>query len=619
MKRKLIIISLLICIFFNIIKAISQTVEDKLRFENINDCNWSWKGASQNTFFTIDHVESDSCLKITLDKEHFIKQILKTKKPWGIFISPDSVSDSLKSVPDSVELKRKNSMAFTLQKIVLLPRYKENNELKISIKSKVENVNNISFSVTGIDANENLIRVDSVNLANVSWKENCIKFPLSNEKAISITIVYEGDDSDLQKIWIANPIIYINGEDIGRLDTNSAEYFDNADMNLDPKYIVPLSNDGNKKLLGKIKGIESKKIIGLGECMHGSAAIEDAKHAFTKDAILNHGCKLVLWEYPIDFSLVMELYVLGLTKESYADEIKKDLRGAFADNEKRFEFIQWLRDYNRQTDEKVHLLGMDIPYLPKVYLTEFFYHLLNEQNGHPYLIQIDKEELDKLTKVLTSDELVRSKLDKNTIAALQKIIKTSLYNNKNSRDYNMYLLINSILTDLSPENKKAVIWAHSEHLDKSQTLNSKLFYKTEQHRRLGSYLTEKYREKYCAVSFQVGQGLHNQDTCSMFGNNTVLKLPSPVIGSFEKSALVTEYSYFLYHSDKLNKNIFSKRSVHRGRRNQDQFVLASLEDHFDAYIFIQDNIPSKNLEEFPFFYVNRRMNEKRRLYPNLLN
>ncbi|GHT13005.1 hypothetical protein FACS189426_17270 [Bacteroidia bacterium] len=577
-----------------------------------------------NALFSLDSMklcDGKPSLKITLDKTYLPKKLNNLKSKGHFY--PKNVSEKLfHSEDDSIYfLNDANSLRFILSKNIILPSYKKGNRCKVSIKSSTKTVRNLKLQVTRFDKNENFIGIDSIYIENENenetWKGNELSFVLSNEKALEISIFYAGSGDSTQQIRLSSPVLWINNKDVGNLDTHSNQYLGHINTSLNPEYITPLSENDNRDILSNIDGIDDKLIIGLGECVHGSTNILRAEYQFAKNAIVDHNCKLVLWEYPIDMSLALELYVLGLVEESYGEEIKKDLRGTFGDYIASFEFIRWLRDYNSRTTEKVHFLGMDNPIAPKILLNDFISQLLNKERIHPYFKLIDSGDLDELADVLVLNDTIMKKTDNTTLKLFQKIIKTNLYSDHSPadidrRDYEMYLRTCAIIDVLSDKNQKTVIIAHSVHLDRMQSAINRLFYNSVY--KLGNYLATQYQNKYCTISFQVGKGLYVQDECSKLGSNRIEKLPEAITGSFEKSALNTNSDYFLYPSCKLNEHIVSKRYATRGERGNDQFQFVSIKKHFDAYVFIRENIPSQNIEQFPFFYMGKRLHDREKRY-----
>ncbi|MDR3062058.1 MAG: erythromycin esterase family protein, partial [Dysgonamonadaceae bacterium] len=572
----------------------SQTIAQHLSFEMVNNCSWDWKVTGLNARFLPDSLvlcDNRPSLRITFDKTiaHRKDQIFIRGKRY------DSNDDSRRlsvSREDSLKQFREvDTLQFILSKNILLPFYRKGQKCRISIKSMTKNVRDLKLQVAKIGRDENFIDIDTVFIENETgqWKEHELAFTLSDEKALEIGISYAGTGDSCRQINMGNPVLYIDNKDVGHLDIRLKQYFGNVDTSLEPKYAVLLPNTDDQDFLSGIEGIDNKSIIGLGESMYNSDAILQAKYRFTKNAILHHNCKLALMEYPIDLSLALELYVLGLVDESYGEEVKKDLRGVFGDYLATFEFVRWLRDYNSRTGEKVHLLGIDNPVDSKTLISDFICQLLNKRRIHPYFKLVNSGNLDELAEQLSINDTIKGKVDESTIGLFQEIMKNCLYDSKYYQDEvffdgkKMFSRLSIIKKAILSEKQKVVILAHSRHLNKMQEIRSRLF--APGIYCLGNYLNNEYPDRYCVISFQTGQGMYIRDLCNDRDFNQKDTLPDAIDGSFEKSALNMNLDYFLYPSPQLNENILSRRIVTQGW-NQNQFKYGSLKRQFDAYVFI---------------------------------
>lgn len=100
--------------------------------------------------------------------------------------------------------------------------------------------------------------------------------------------------------------------------------------------------------------MEVRKIIALGESIHGNSSIRHLACQLMLESVKNKDCKLIIWEIPMEKSFVYNRYVLD--DEFALDSIELSLL-----DEQRMEFINELKRYNsgKEREAKVRLLGMD--------------------------------------------------------------------------------------------------------------------------------------------------------------------------------------------------------------------------------------------------------------------
>jgi erythromycin esterase-like protein len=565
--------------------AASQTISQKydLNFSNIASCNPSWLGFRRNCFFSIDSGN------------------LRIGKPsFKLFY---------------VQLVKGESMQVNLSRIIILPLdvYKRD---EFSIISKDDVDRPFWFSVTGLDKNEQAIGSKLIKINSRSWKENTVKIKLRNVKAVRISISYIGDSSEKQDIWIDRILIRAGGKDITRSNYFSDTMADTLKIikGIDKKHLIPLAIGNDSTLLSDVKNLKKKRIIGIGECTHGSNTVRNANYQFIKNLIVSDHCRLVLLEMPIDRSLLLNLYIQGKLSPNYSKQIEGDIKCMYADYDLFMRFLDWLKGYNSHTLDKVYLYGIDNPSsFAKLYLFSFHLALQGKVKGQFYLKKVAEEKYDDMLTQARLDTSLRTSLGKQNFECYLSILKNEISLHRSDaefvddRDSNMSIRVNDFINICVKTNEKAAILAHSGHLQNLERPG--LFLAKEAP--LGFYLRKKYGDQYFSISFQIGQGTFTQDECT--GTKTITQtLPSPPSFSFEYASLATGLPYFYYPARHLGNAILSTCFITRNSRYADLYKFNSLKKEFDAYVFIKESKPIEKIEysisgyAIDYFYAKRK-------------
>ena len=262
-------------------------------------------------------------------------------------------------------------------------------------------------------------------------------------------------------------------------------------------------------------------IIGLGEESHGIKTINEFRNQITYELVNRYKIKYIIWEESFaDLYKVNKL--LELPNPNF-DEILTHFTW-FWQTEETKSLLNFIHQYNQKNeDDKILLLGMDLSPHISIYnnVIDFFTekitntNILEEyskyKNKFKSYKRLKKKENKKLIKIgntlLTELKLNELKyLDwysKNEVELMKinirNLISSSSYFRKNSesRDLTMFKTVDSIYS-LCQQDEKVVVFAHNGHLQKKDDYE---FQKI-----VGTYLDEKYGEKYFALGFEFGQG-----------------------------------------------------------------------------------------------------------------
>ncbi len=472
--------------------------------------------------------------------------------------------------------------SLNFSRTIVLPQYKKGDICSVSINSKSENFNDWRFYVKGLDENEQTVSFDSLLIDNKAWKVHSMSFPLYKEKAVRIMIRFSDKTPENdQYAWIDKIKIYINGRSINEDNLN---YMSNeTSLKLNEKHIIPLSLSNNN-VVSEIPDIRNKKIIGLGECTHGSLEIKNACYQFIRALVSEENCNIIILERAPDMCLKWDLYINGIGTEELENEIKQELGCIFDDSVLFLDFLKWLRNYNKVSKTKVRIFGVNTLANPELFLFDYFRLLLPDTYSLPYLRLLQDNKYKEISKLISSDTNIQSVINKTDIHYLQFLLKefdissTIFASKSDNREINMWRRMDKILQLYSKPFWKAVLYAHSSHTNNE----SDFFYDVDRKPSLGYFIFQKYKNDYFSIGFQVGNGEYTQDESGFFSKTIKDQLQTPYITSFEYSALKSKIPYFYYPTTQLPKDISSIRAVGRERKKTNQFFFCSLKTRFNG-------------------------------------
>lgn len=498
--------------------------------------------------------------------------------------------------------------SFKLMRTIPLPEWSENEVSTVAIRCKNRNMKNLNFSVIGIDENEDPQFSDSIFVTKNSWKKYSISFTKKKIKAIRISLsLAENHLLDMQTAWVDRISISVGGKTINDVGINDLYSKTFSELNND--YIIPLSFQNDENIQKIFSSNNCPKIIGLGESTHGSQEIKEANYQFMKTLIDRFGYKIILTEKAMDLSLICDLYIRGLLPESYENQIMEDCKGYFDDYLSFFDFLNWVREYNKTTEVKVRIFGCN-SFLDKTTgLFDYFQKILDKTNSNLscYLKNIAEGQFKIVRDMVMNDILLKSKIgsaDFNyLIFLLEKDdmnLEKKLRDQSYDRDEEMWIIAKKIIEIYASGNEKVIVSAHSDHVSKHTSfLNADLNKPT-----LGNYMTNRYSKNYFAISFQIGEGCYTQDEDFLFGKTMIQMLQRAPKSSFEYRGLQTGFDYFYYSAEQLPKDIIHLRILLRTGRYLDQFYFCSVRKYFDGLVFIRNTHNLNKIESYPAFYFS---------------
>lgn len=483
---------------------------------------------------------------------------------------------------------------------ILLPD-KANETADISIIYKYKNLKKANLLIYLLDKHEKIMHKDSIVMIPTDTLL-CVskKIELENTRFLSFRIIAHGKDSTYenivdrvdktipQELCLKELQIRVDGKLL-----NTAPFVDIPPLHIDRDSCIKLTFDSLNSY-NKIPLLSSKRIIGLGENVHGSPKIRKSVCEIIKHQIINNRCKLIIIEKPILSMLFFNRYVQGderISEEKLAELLKEDCGEA----EPMIELSKWIREYNQTAKEKVKLWGMNVRYetpeFPR-YACDYFETIKKKAHSaaldsilglwHKMIEPLDRAKIviDILAK--EKDELMPI-LGKEDLDILNFYLKEQLeydfniYNSYYLRDHNMFKVASFMIDSIPSSDCRIIIYAHWGHLN--YTLNSMPLY-----RATGSYLKEKYKKDYSCIGLSVFQ-----DSIKVYNNKlklTYYKMQLPPPNSLEYILNNIGYDYVYTNTPSLRG--YSRFRIHGAFYEKNQFEsIISPNIQMDGVIFIK--------------------------------
>ena len=218
-----------------------------------------------------------------------------------------------------------------------------------------------------IGKNEDVIGQDSVMINHEDWSADTLRLSLEKTKRLLVGIFAVGTEDSLkrndameaiqgpaQKLWLDRMEILADGQDISHKFMSTLTC---SDKLLDD-YITPLDT---VDLYQNISISEGKKVVALGESVHGSSTIEYYKYELIKKLILENKCRLVLLESPITYTPYWNLLIQGKLPEEKLRKtiVQWQIMSGNFNGDQMTDFFLWLREFNLKASEndKVYIAG----------------------------------------------------------------------------------------------------------------------------------------------------------------------------------------------------------------------------------------------------------------------
>jgi len=324
------------------------------------------------------------------------------------------------------------------------------------------------------------------------WNEHAFSLPIKRGFSIEASIEAEGSQKE-QTGDVS--IAYLDISSDGCPLSNLANVYH-------PQKISPSFVKKWEDLLSS--SIMEKKILALGETVHGTQTLNDIGLELVKERILRHNCKLIVIEMPLSVALYMNRYV-------------KNDQGYSYENIKKFvepfctiwigPILHWLKEYNASHNNEITLLGVDgeaSSILGKMNL----YNFLNCANSdglldslcYNLMFQVDSVNVDTcVTKKLLSDK--ETKLLQCCINNMREYQTSRLsFAHRDKKMAEMMQILDSMYLD---SNITATFYGHFMHANYVMTSSVSFIHNSPS---MGCMLKQKYGDDYACLVISAEQG-----------------------------------------------------------------------------------------------------------------
>ncbi|MFC2451450.1 erythromycin esterase family protein [Tannerella forsythia] len=400
-----------------------------------------------------------------------------------------------------------NRLQTELKQRILLPPCNAN-QATVEFESKGKNIRQISITLDAINEEEKVIFSDTLKfIPDTALRIVSKDIMVKNAKLLNIRINAEGVVDSTAYIALSKLNLWLDGKPIDSFLVRTLSPFTAQDA----RTYTPIAMD-ERLPLDQINEINKKKIIGLGESMHGNDEIKKLGYECILQTAEQQNARLVLLEMPLEVSLACNRYIQDsrYTLDSLFLAGKSTLH--------LFDFLDKLRLFNsKQTDEsKVRLYGSD--YNPIYSPTQNsavdifdFVTRLNEQAKIPeldqfslLLMEADWQEAssflqahkNEIQKVLTPEEVDVI----SHILTLSREIGDNPIQRFIRRDSVMFANAKFLIDKYaSAENVKTIIYGHAIHINRLSTFPAVPCTS------FGYYMQEQYSDAYSPLLILTGE------------------------------------------------------------------------------------------------------------------
>ena len=551
------------------------------------------------------------------------------------------------------EYRGKFQMHLGLISKLLLPYQQEVPEnAKITLTYKSENLKSIKLVTSLFDERENKIRSDTlfmpdINIWNTCYEGISLKGSrflmlelmaegidstyLINDKATSDSIAYRTahiDSTCNQNLWIDNIHIELDGIDICRY--TEREILEPCRIN--PEKIIPIEDENS---FSNIPEMKEKKIIALGETIHGSEAFNELFYQIVKYQVQHNQCKLIMLELDMSLTLPLNSYIQG-NENFNVDSVLYDIRYATFSYQQLKNVLLFLKTYNQSAEKKVHLIGIDtriddVIVFPGLYISEYLY-MLNKNHNHKQIDtvcyelrvynkingkdiyaskgeEIKKIEKDFLSKKMMTDTELKifSYCYQNHIRVFEDMAYKDLTTQPKLKkqlqiNREIWMFDNAkFFIDLicgQDEDSKVLIYGHSGHLGLKEDGTIPYTF--------GQYMRDFYRDKYYCTGLITNEGSFRTVLDRVF---TVMQLKQ------DPKSIESELSNFAGNC--LYVPVQSVSVPHTRIRNiglnyeNNQFKTVTPAIYFDAIIYKKETEAAKSWPGVLGTYNDIRINDER--------
>ncbi|MFN8769375.1 MAG: erythromycin esterase family protein [Neisseriaceae bacterium] len=386
-----------------------------------------------------------------------------------------------------------------------------------------------------------------------------------------------------------------------------------------------------------IAQIGDARVVMLGEATHGTYEFYNIRKKLTQYLIEEHGFNAIAIEGDFTSCYNINMYIQGEGDANDALSALRDFQRFprwMWRNEVTVPFLKELRNYNDQSQQKVHFFGLDLYSLHEAILAVINFLKVHDpkaandaieryscfenatQNPQEYgilvkyahkkacveevvkqVLELQQITYNKMDSLEELDKLFYAKQNAKLIKNAEQYYRCMFDANVNTwniRDNHMFETLQNILTYLSYSqniHSKVIVWAHNSHVGNARATD------------MASYgelnIGELVKQHYGDSSFLLGFSTYTGTVlaASNWGENPRIKLLNPALkGSYEYMFHDIMYKNFLLiiKNNLELREFLSNKLLQRAvgviyrpdTERQSHYHMANLADQFDAMLHI---------------------------------
>ncbi len=419
--------------------------------------------------------------------------------------------------------------------------------------------------------------------------------------------------SSVNSIWVDAFEIYIDDEKLLDSDAPLTSSATSQQLNWLNMSVVSIDNlDAFEPAFLK-KDLKNSRFVALGEETHGSSEIYQLKDQMVRFLVSNMNYHILALEMDMTDAEILNNYIANGNGDPRA--ILSQIGYWPYKTEEFLTLLKWLRVFNMNRDEKVKIVGFDIPssdkaldpilefslgidtslYNKALELRETFFRFpggkledviaFDNQIDSLYVYLEKKKAL--LTATSNRDKYVQIKKKLLSLKQSAAYFRAKISGeNLQTRDKHMA----ENISQFAKENKniKIIIWAHNAHISTAEHYGAGM----------GRYLNSEF--SIYSIGFSLGQGSFTGLDLTHAGGLGSYPLEPPIADSYESFFFQSKYPNFFLNLEGVNRvsenewlfEYHKLRYIGAGINSRYQFVKTTLTENFDAVIFVRDSTPS---------------------------
>lgn len=498
-------------------------------------------------------------------------------------------------------LGRNMKLQGRLYQNILLPNIKCDS-ITVHITCKSKNLKTAKLFITGLDKQEIILHKDSLSInGDEQWQTFSIAVSGKNVKLLNLTIASEGfNNFSEQKLYLDKIAIEIDKRNINQFPL----YIVPSLLKLNKNNITSFSFS-DKEAFNNNKWLKNKKVLAIGETIHGSKSIKKVVEQLIKEKIMLSNYKLILLELPMEQTLAINRYIHGDSAFNLEEAFENYRTNIIYPTNDLKELVLWMKVYNEKALNKVSFIGIDMDSRTNLSLPsirDYFYriNIIQKQPVLDTLILKLKgiKELPIIISFLEKNDTIKLILAKNEYEIILHYLKTlERFNNDKTlpmydlRDKYMFENAHFLINLLCTTDQKTIVHAHFGHTNSINRFSPKL-----SSRSLGYYMKNKYGNDYYSIAVLAGQGdftTHTKD--SLFVKR---RLAIASNNSIEGALTIAENAYCGIPSSILPSDLMLTRHIGSNLLKK-QFYVICPTSRAEAYFFIQNSRPFDIAKETP--------------------